>query len=69
MRTTNTTWNFAAKYTGGALICCTMHLGMVLTTMCRWTVQFGGYRHVLRRNQNTVTIGVSQDAGPGSVGG
>ena len=33
MRTTATTWNSAAKYTGGELLfsCCTMHLDMMLT--------------------------------------
>ena len=35
--------------------CCTMYLDTVLTNMCRWTVENGGYRNVLRRHQNNVT--------------
>ena len=70
MRTTATTWNCAAKYQAvhSYFSCCTMHLDIVLTKMCRWTVQFGGYRNVLRRHQNIVTRwGFSQNGGPGSV--
>ena len=58
MRTTATSWNFAAKLPGR----CTPNF---LVAQCTWakcwqtcaggTVQFGGYRNVLRRHQNNVT--------------
>ena len=68
MRTTATAWNSAAKYS--YFSCCMMHLDTALTQMYRWTVQFGGYRNVVRRHQNSVTRwGISQDGGPGSVEG
>ena len=52
MRTAVTTWNSAAKYLCGALLfsCCIMNLGIGLADMHRRTVEFGGYRNVLRRH-------------------
>ena len=53
MRTTATTWNPAGKFPGGALLF--FLLRIVLTKLCRWTVQFsGGYCNVVIKTMSQI---------------